>query len=73
MVRTIILVAALSLSACTPGYKDQSASWVLPAGMKDCKVYYLESGLSSATVVRCPDSETTTVSGGKSKKSVTIN
>lgn len=72
MNKLLVLVSALLLSACTPSYTDDSQRWLLPPGMEDCKVYYLQASVGGVTVVRCPNSNTTTLSGGKSKKSVTI-
>lgn len=74
----IISIAMLTmvLSGCNPAYTDKSSSYLMPEGMKDCKVYKLEgdTGSKTLTVVRCPQSETSTVSmSGKVLESVISN
>ncbi len=71
----IIVMAALSLAlvACEKSAQDTTNTWILPEGLRDCKIYKLDPGIGQPlTVVRCPDSETTTQSGGKHKNSVNI-
>ncbi len=64
-----ISFVAIVLSGCNPSYTDKSTSYLMPEGMKDCKVYVLDGDASSKTltVVRCPSSDTsTTYNVGKS-------
>ena len=59
----------IALSGCNPSYTDKSTSYLMPEGMKDCKVYVLDGDESSRslTVVRCPSSDvSTTYKVGKS-------
>lgn len=63
MIKTVgISFVAIVLSGCNPSYTDKSTSYLMPEGMKDCKVYVLEGDASSKTltVVRCPSSDTST-------------
>ena len=57
-----ISFVAIVLSGCNPSYTDKSTSYLMPEGMKDCKVYVLDGDASSRslTVVRCPSSDTST-------------
>lgn len=69
-------VFVIMLSGCNPTYTDKSSSYLMPEGMKDCKVYSLEGDATSKTltVVRCPQSETsTTFMNGKVSESVSSN
>ncbi len=70
MIKTVgISFVAIVLSGCNPSYTDKSTSYLMPEGMKDCKVYVLDGDASSKTltVVRCPSSDTsTTYKVGKS-------
>ncbi len=64
-----VLVAAIGLAACTPSGKEVTGSFpILPEGLKDCKIYDLQSEHGShIRVVRCPNSSTsTTYKSGKS-------
>ena len=65
MIKTVgIRFVAIVLSGCNndPSYTDKSTSYLMPEGMKDCKVYRLEGEGNSKTltVVRCPSSDTST-------------
>ena len=70
MIKTIgISFIAIVLSGCNPSYTDKSTSYLMPEGMKDCKVYMLDGDASSKTltVVRCHSSDnSTTYKVGKS-------
>jgi hypothetical protein len=71
-----IAMLAVMLSGCNPAYTDKSSSYLMPEGMKDCKVYSLEGDATSKTltVVRCQQSETsTTFMNGKVRESVSSN
>lgn len=79
MIRLIsVSFIAIMLSGCNnPNYTDKTTSYMLPEGMKDCKVYKLEGEGNSKTltVVRCPYSETSTTyrTGKSSYKTVNTN
>jgi len=69
----VMVVLSLALVACEKSAQDTTSKWLMPEGLNDCKVYYLQNtGGNSITVMRCPNSETTTQSGGKSKINVNI-
>ena len=72
-------IIALLLVGCEPSAKDNTANYVLPEGLKDCKVYYLsDTGGNHITVVRCPATPTSEAStatrypSGKTTKTVTV-
>lgn len=62
------VLVLLVLVGCTPLGRDVTDEWILPDGLKDCRIYRLKnsSGLH-LTVVRCQNSSTsvTTRSGKK--------
>ena len=68
-----ILVFAVMLSGCAPSAEERTANFtVMPEGLKDCKVYRISDGSENITVVRCPNSSTTSSNRiGKTKKTVT--
>ena len=45
-----ISFVAIVLSGCNPSYTDKSTSYLMPEGMKDCKVYVLEADASSRSL-----------------------
>ena len=62
----MIILAVGVLSACTPNTTEETSSYVLPEGLKDCKVFVMQAnGLSRITVVRCPNSQTAVKTSGK--------
>lgn len=67
----------IALTGCDPTYTDKSTSYLMPEGMKDCKVYKLEGDGNSKTltVVRCPhsDASTTYKTGKSSYETVNTN
>ncbi len=70
--RFILVAAALLLIAgCAPAsYEERTGEFLLPEGLKDCKIYRLQAGNGSIiTVVRCPNSSTVTHRSGKSNQS----
>jgi hypothetical protein len=68
-----ILVFAVMLSGCAPSAEERTANFtVIPDGLKDCKIYRISDGGENITVVRCPNSSTTSSYRiGKTKKTVT--
>ena len=68
MNKLILLCVLLTMVGCTPK-ASQLDFPVLPDGLKDCKFFYLRDGSgTNITVARCPNSATSVVSGGKSKR-----
>lgn len=67
MKHLVLLILTLSLLGCAGPSEERTEVWDLPEGLKDCKVFKLtpRNALSSITVVRCPQSVTTTHTGGK--------
>lgn len=70
----IAVTALILLAACDASTSEKTNKYVLPEELKDCRVYRMQgSGAEGAlTIVRCPNSEVTTQSGGKSKINVNI-
>ena len=62
------------LGACTPSTSNLDHVYpVKPPGMEDCKVFRLDGTNSGhITVVRCPNSSTTTQEGTKSKSTAIV-
>ena len=57
--KKLILIAVLFLAAgCDPTTKEIREDYQLPEGLKDCKVYKMESMSRDLFVVRCPNSTT---------------
>lgn len=58
-----VLGLGLALSACMKNEARTASFPVVPDGLKDCEFYYVESKeeYQRLTVVRCPNSATTTV------------
>lgn len=70
----LVVLAAIVLTACSPGYEEKHYS-VLPNELKDCKFYNVTDGGSTIKVVRCPNSQVTTTwttSTGKSSVTHTV-
>lgn len=66
--KAVIIAASIlgltMLSGCEKSTTDATASFKMPEGMEDCKVYVMSSSNgSNLIVVRCPNSTTTTRSG----------
>jgi hypothetical protein len=61
----VAIVALVLVTACTPGTSEVTGKFALPEGLQDCKFYEMTSGVGGFTVVRCPNSSTTTHRGGK--------
>lgn len=69
------LLAALLLAGCSDSAREMSFP-AAPEELSDCKFYYLtNSGGAGVTVVRCPNSATTTTrkEGKTTKTAVTID
>ena len=66
--KKILILITLLLLSCSKETTEHSDEYILPEGLKDCKVYTMVGGCLSAVinVVRCPSSETgTTYNMGK--------
>jgi hypothetical protein len=65
----------VSLSGCAKSATENTSHYDLPDGLKDCKIFYLgsDNSLTGITVVRCPNSSTTTTyKQGKTQRSVSV-
>jgi hypothetical protein len=73
MKKFIILTSLLFITACNDGYSTADFP-VLPPELQDCSFYYLNNKKGSTiTVVRCPNSTTTTTyKAGKSTKTTVV-
>lgn len=59
--KKLLLIASLALTACTPEAIDEtySGKWILPPGLKDCKIFHLENSSGHGmNTMRCPNSTT---------------
>jgi len=69
-----LIMTTLILLGCTKT-EDQTNLYDLPVELKDCTVHQIatKDGKWSATVVRCPNSSTSsTYKSGKSTRTVTV-
>jgi hypothetical protein len=72
MKKFAIILAVLVLSGCKNSYSDANFP-VRPPELEDCKFFHLSnSDASHITVVRCPNSTTSTTSGGKHKRTAVV-
>lgn len=75
LLRVVLSVVILTGCGYEPSYTDDTKSFsVLPEGLKDCKIYYIKNSVGySLSVVRCPNSQTsTTYSVGKSTATTVV-
>lgn len=76
MTKLLVVAISVLLAGCNPGeggYTDAKSRFPkLPKELKDCQIFYVESVYQSTiTVVRCPNSETsTTYQAGKTTQTV---
>ena len=71
LVITMILIALIW--CLRPNIQDDSSNYVLPAHLRDCSITILHGKqLSSITVIRCPNSSTTTKVQGKHPKTTVV-
>lgn len=67
MKHTVLLLSIILLFGCEKSTQETTDNYILPEGLKHCKIYSLDNGGSSITVLHCPNSSTTTThSCGKS-------
>lgn len=70
MNKLFVLFLILTLSACSKETTNISEKYQLPNELSDCKIYrMIAEGGSSLTLVRCPNSSTTTDYTERSGKS----
>ena len=70
-----VLLCTLGLAVLTTGCQPsvETANYPLPAELQDCKLFKLSDGIHSITVVRCPNSTTsTTYREGKSDRTSVV-
>ncbi|CAB4134432.1 hypothetical protein UFOVP273_62 [uncultured Caudovirales phage] len=75
MKKLLAILSLVALSACVADYSDDTSHYSrLPAELVDCKIYYLSSDKGQQiTVMRCPNSQTsTTYKSGKSQRSAIV-
>lgn len=75
MKKLMFIAVLLTLAGCgDPSAKDSTDKWMLPDGLKDCKIYSLSNGKGSyMQVVRCPNSATTSsYTQGKTSTNITL-
>lgn len=57
----ILLPLIISMASCQNSNKDITGAYALPIELEDCSISYLTSSTEyNITVVRCPNSDTTT-------------
>lgn len=66
---------ALGLGACGEPYYKPLNQVALPPELLDCKVFQISDGIRNINVVRCPNSDTSTMykQGKTTKHSVTLS
>ena len=68
----LIVISVLFLMSCEPSTSEDKG-FVLPEALSHCKTYFMTDGRGRGiTVIHCPNSTTTTQSGGKHKTSTTV-
>ena len=69
----LIIISMVLLMSCSfePSTSTKS-NFIMPEGMKDCKVHYMSNGTTAFYVVHCPNATTTTYKGGKHSTNVTV-
>lgn len=68
----LIVLSILLLMSCEPS-TSEDRGFILPEGLNHCKSYFMSDGKGRViTVIHCPNSTTTTQSGGKHKTSTTV-
>ncbi len=69
---TLILLTIFTLAGCE-SRTTEVHSFILPEGLKDCKIYDMNNGLRRIIVVRCPNSSTSTqYHSGKTSVNTTV-
>lgn len=66
MNKLLIALSLVAMLGCSKHTSESSDEFVLPDGLKDCKVFRMDNGrLTQVIVVRCPNSSTAVHKGGK--------
>lgn len=70
----ISLILIGFLGGCDMYTEESTANYILPDGLKDCKIYYMRNSYgNSVTVTRCPvSSSSTQYQSGKTAMSSTV-
>lgn len=71
MKKIAIAAIAMFLIACTPSTKE-STGFIMPEGLKDCKVFSLFDGITRIYVTRCGFEVGTSQPGKSARHSTTI-
>lgn len=73
MKKLAAIFAALVLTACTPHTEEAAGKFSVPDDLKDCSIrdMWNTSG-NYITVVRCPNSTTTTRTSGKNPRTTVV-
>lgn len=66
MNKLLIALSLVAMLGCSKQTSESSDEFVLPDGLKDCKVFRMDNGrMTHVIVVRCPNSSTSVRYGGK--------
>lgn len=70
----IPLALALTIAGCDRGVEksDYNDSLKLSGDLKDCKAYKVKGSVNAITVIRCPNSTTTTQTEGKNPVTIAV-
>lgn len=72
MKKIILILMILALGGCTNSYSEANYP-VRPPELSDCKFFDMTNDKGGIiTVVRCPNSTTSTTTGGKHKKTTIV-
>lgn len=70
---SLTIVVLVAITGCDPTHKNISRKYELPEPLKNCSVYVMyDTRGRDITVVHCPNSNTTTQTGDKTSKTVTV-
>ena len=69
-VKVCLVAAIVLLTGCDSG--KQFIPEVIPEGLRDCQFYNMRINGTQMMVTRCPNSSTSTTTGGKHKKHNTV-
>lgn len=71
-IKFLVILSLLLLSACSKKTYDVSEDYVMPDGLKDCKIFRVESGgLNELYITRCNSSVSTTRPGKHAINTIT--
>lgn len=56
---SLILLTIFALAGCE-SRTTELHDFILPEGLKDCKIYFMTNGVNHVTITRCPNSSTST-------------